>query len=137
MGMLTRKKEKLAAAMDDETMQYAIAKSEAAAAATTKWLDDHKCFVAALATALALPVPALAADGNATSTFNSVKDLISTGLEVVGGGMVVFGAVTVGMNVSGAAQGNGGAIGAGIATMVGGAVIAVAGGYFSTIGDLG
>lgn len=135
MGMPTRKKKGLAAAMGDDTMQYAIARSEAAAAATTKWLDDHKIFVAALATALTLPVPAFAAS-NATSTFNDVKSLISTGLQVVGGGMVVFGAVTVGMNVSGAAQGNGGAIGAGIATMVGGAVIAVAGTYFSTIGDI-
>lgn len=79
------------------------------------------------------PVVAWAAETQAASTFESIKNVISTGLQAVGAAMVVFGAVTIGMNVSGAAQGNGGAISSGIATMVGGAVIAVAATFFKDI----
>lgn len=83
---------------------------------------------------MASPVAAMAADTTqAASTFDSIKNVISTGLQAVGAAMVVFGAVTIGMNVSGAAQGNGGAISSGIATMVGGAVIAVAATFFKDI----
>lgn len=78
------------------------------------------------------PVAAWAEQTQAASTFNSIRDTISTGLQAVGAAMVVFGAVTIGMNVSGAAQGNGGAISSGIATMVGGAVIAFAATLFKT-----
>ena len=78
------------------------------------------------------PVAAWAEETQAGSTFNSIRDTISTGLQAVGAAMVVFGAVTIGMNVSGAAQGNGGAISSGIATMVGGAVIAIAATLFKT-----
>lgn len=79
------------------------------------------------------PVVAWADGTQAASTFDSIKNVISTGLQAVGAAMVVFGAVTIGMNVSGAAQGNGGAISSGIATMVGGAVIAVAATFFKDI----
>lgn len=78
------------------------------------------------------PVAAWADETKAQSTFNSIRDTISTGLQAVGAAMVVFGAVTIGMNVSGAAQGNGGAISSGIATMVGGAVIAMAATLFKS-----
>lgn len=90
----------------------------------------NRANAAAAAGFAALSAPTFAVAANATETFDAVKGLISNGLGVIGGAMVVFGAVTVGLNVSGAAQGNGGAIGAGIATMVGGAVIAAAAIYF-------
>lgn len=79
------------------------------------------------------PVAAWAEEVQATTTFDSIKEVIAGGLQAVGAAMVVFGAVTVGMNVSGAAQGNGGAVSAGISTMVGGALVAVAATLFRNI----
>lgn len=99
-------------------------------------LPSTKYGLAAAATyaIMSSPVVALAEESNqASDAFNQIKNTISSGLTAIGAAMVVFGAVTIGMNVSGAAQGNGGAISSGIATMVGGAVIAAASILFKSI----
>ncbi len=79
-----------------------------------------------------LPTVALA-DNQAPAILESIKGMLSGGLAFVGGAMVVFGGVTIGINVHGSAQGNGGAIASGVAVLVGGAIVAAAATYFGQL----
>lgn len=96
------------------------------------WAREHYYGAAAAVTcglsALTIPVPAYA-----DSALSNVAGLLQNGLTFLGGAMVVFGAVTIGINVSGTAQGNGGAIASGVATAIGGAIIVAASLYFGQL----
>lgn len=64
---------------------------------------------------------------DAQATFNELMGNVSAVVQVIGGGMVAFGLVTLGMNLFGTASGNGGSIGAGLGWMAGGVLIFIAG----------
>lgn len=70
---------------------------------------------------------------DAASILSNIKGLLSGGVSFLGAAMVVFGAVTIGINVHGAAQGNGGAISSGVAMVIGGVIIAAAAIYFGSL----
>lgn len=97
-----------------------------------EWAREHYYGAAAAVTcalsALTVPVPAYA-----DTALSNVAGLLQNGLTFLGGAMVVFGAVTIGINVSGTAQGNGGAIASGVATAIGGAIIVAASLYFGQL----
>lgn len=96
------------------------------------WAREHYYGAAAAVTcglsALTVPQPAYA-----NNALSNVTGLLQNGLTFLGGAMVVFGAVTIGINVSGTAQGNGGAIASGVATAIGGAIIVAASVYFGQL----
>lgn len=97
------------------------------------WARDMRYAIAASAATMAATwaTPALAAD--ATQILNSVKNLLAGGVGMLGAGMVVFGAVGIGTNIHNGAQGNGAAIAGGVATLVGGVIIAAAAVFFGTL----
>lgn len=70
---------------------------------------------------------------NGIELLNMVKVLLSGGVGFLGAGMIIFGAVSIGTNVSGGAAGNGAAIAQGVATLVGGVIIAAAAVYFNML----
>lgn len=78
-------------------------------------------------------LPTVALADNAAGILENIKTMLQGGLAFVGGAMVVFGGVTIGINVHGSAQGNGGAIASGVAVLVGGAIVAAAAMYFGSL----
>lgn len=78
-------------------------------------------------------LPQVAMAESASNILDQIKSLLQGGLAFVGGAMVVFGGVTIGINVHGSAQGNGGAIASGVAVLVGGAIVAAAAMYFGSL----
>lgn len=83
-------------------------------------------------TALALAAhPVVAATGG--EVLQKVVSLLTGGIGFLGGAMIVWGAVTIGINVHNGASGNGSAIASGVGVAVGGAIIAAAAAYFSTL----
>ncbi len=82
--------------------------------------------------ALAAPEAALAAV-DAQATFNSFMATLATAIHIIGGGMVIFGLVSLGMNLFGTASGNGASLGSAIGWMVGGVLIFVAGSIAATL----
>ena len=99
------------------------------------WARERYYSAAAAVTAFVVTtlLPELGLADNAAGILGNIKGLLQGGLGFVGGAMVVFGAVTVGINVHGSAQGNGGAIASGVAVIVGGAIVAAAAIYFGTL----
>ena len=82
---------------------------------------------AALAVTL-VPAPAYASGGmSAKSLVDTLLSLVSNGAILIGLIVAVFGGISVGTNVAGATQGNGGAISSGVAMIVGGLIVAAAG----------
>lgn len=80
--------------------------------------------------------PALAAgqqSQNAGDILENIKNLMKGGLGFVGAAMVVFGGVTIGINVHNGASGNGAAIASGVATLVGGVIVSAAAFYFGSL----
>ena len=76
-------------------------------------------------------VPVVAA--SASDMLANILSLISGGIQFLGCAMIVWGLVSIGINVQNGASGNGSAISQGIAMVVGGAVITAAGVYFSNL----
>ena len=70
---------------------------------------------------------------SAASMLTQILSLISGGIQFLGCAMIVWGLVSIGINVQNGASGNGSAISQGIAMVVGGAVITAAGVYFSNL----
>lgn len=97
------------------------------------WASGRRYALAASATTMALTyaTPAFAAD--AADILGKVKSLLAGGVGMLGAGMVVFGAVGVGTNIHNGAQGNGSAIAGGVATIVGGVIIAAAALFFNQL----
>lgn len=97
------------------------------------WRDLNPYAISARVTvalaAWALANPAFA-ETQAYQALNTIKNMLSGGMTFLGGAMSVFGAVTIGINVHNGASGNGSAIATGVATLIGGVVIAAAGVYF-------
>lgn len=81
--------------------------------------------------AAAAVVPVVGA--SAGEILNKVKDLLRGGIGFLGAAMVVWGAVTIGINVHNGASGNGSAIASGVAVLIGGVIISAAAVYFGTI----
>lgn len=77
-----------------------------------------------------LPVVA-ATSGSAV--LSKVVSHLTGGIGFLGGAMIVWGAVTIGINVHNGASGNGSAIASGVGVAVGGAIIAAAAAYFGTL----
>lgn len=101
--------------------------------AAARELRDFRYTIAGIATTLVLaPTPAWAAN-EAGSLLNTLKGLLAGGGGFLGAGMVLFGAITIGTNVSGAAQGNGAAISSGVAMVIGGVIIGAAAWYFNSL----
>ena len=86
-----------------------------------------------LATVAAKATPVLLAASTGGTVLSKVVKLLTGGIGFLGGAMVVWGAVSVGINVHNGASGNGSAIASGIGTAVGGVIIAAAAMYFSTL----
>ena len=55
------------------------------------------------------------------------------GIQMLGAIMVVWGGVTIGINVHNGASGNGAAIAAGVGTLIGGVIVSAAALYFGTL----
>lgn len=110
-------------------------KRQGAVELARQWARRHYYAAAAGVTTLVMGTlaPELALADNAQGILSKITDLLKNGLMFVGGAMVVFGAVTIGINVHGSAQGNGGAIASGVAVLVGGAIVAAAAAYFGTL----
>jgi hypothetical protein len=66
-------------------------------------------------------------------TLQAAIDLLTGGVTFLGGVLVVFGVVNLGMALKDGAQGGGGQIAGAIASIVGGAVIMAAAYYFGTL----
>lgn len=64
---------------------------------------------------------------------NQVINLLKGGIGFLGAAMVVWGAVTIGINVHNGASGNGSAIASGVGILVGGVIISAAAVYFGTL----
>lgn len=62
-----------------------------------------------------------------------VINLLKGGVGFLGAAMVVWGAVTIGINVHNGASGNGSAIASGVGILVGGVVISAAAVYFGSL----
>lgn len=62
-----------------------------------------------------------------------VINLLKGGVGFLGAAMVVWGAVTIGINVHNGASGNGSAIASGVGILVGGVIISAAAIYFGTL----
>lgn len=73
------------------------------------------------------------ANQSGSSMLTTIKSLLTGGCGFLGGGLIVFGAISLGMNIHNGASGNGAAIGSAVATIVGGAVICAAAVYFNTL----
>ena len=99
---------------------------------------SRACITAAKALSLALAcapayVPSLAlAEGGMLA--QSVS-LLSTGVKLIGGIIIVFGLVNLGLALKDGAQGGGGQLAGAISMIVGGAVVMAAAMYFDTLGD--
>lgn len=70
---------------------------------------------------------------SAGGILNSIKNLLKGGIQMLGAFMVVWGGVTIGVNVHNGASGNGAAIAAGVGTLIGGVIISAAALYFGTL----
>ena len=81
--------------------------------------------------ALATMLPAAAVSG--TDILSKVVGLLTGGVGFLGGAMVVWGAVTIGINVHNGASGNGSAIASGVGVLVGGVIISAAAIYFGQL----
>ena len=64
---------------------------------------------------------------------SDVINLLTDGITGLGGVLLVFGLVNLGMTVKDGMQGGGGQLSGAIAMIVGGLIVMVAAGYFSTI----
>ncbi len=73
------------------------------------------------------------ANQSGSSMLTTIKSLLTGGCGFLGGGLIVFGAISLGMNIHNGASGNGAAIGSAVGTIVGGAVICAAAVYFNTL----
>ena len=89
--------------------------------------------VAITASVMGVTTPELALADSGASMLTNIKTLLQGGIGFLGAAMIVFGAVTIGINVHGSAQGNGGAIASGVAVLIGGAIVSAAALYFGTI----
>lgn len=69
----------------------------------------------------------------AANILGDVKNLLKDGISFLGAAMVVWGAVTIGINVHNGASGNGSAIASGVAVLIGGVIISAAAFYFGTL----
>ena len=107
-------------------------KNQGAIARVADWARRERYALAASATAMALS-PAMAWADTAGELLNKIKGLLSGGVGMLGAGMVVFGAVSIGTNLHNGAQGNGAAIAAGVATIAGGVIIGAAALYFGSL----
>lgn len=83
--------------------------------------------------ALAVGTVKLAQLDSAGGILNSIKNLLKGGIQMLGAFMVVWGGVTIGVNVHNGASGNGAAIAAGVGTLIGGVIISAAALYFGTL----
>ena len=94
--------------------------------------------LAGLAWALA-PTVALAetgegrSDGGASGALADFLPKIAGGVQFLGGILVVFGVVNLGLNLKDGAQGGGGQLAGAITSIVGGALVIAAGTYFKTL----
>jgi hypothetical protein len=90
--------------------------------------DLYATMAAATAGALTMPTTAFA---DASSMLSDVLSLASKAVILVGGALVVWGGVKFGLAIKDHQGGN--AMAEALATMGGGAIIVVAGGYFTTL----
>lgn len=63
----------------------------------------------------------------------SLISLLQGGVGFIGGAMIVIGMVVIGVNINEGLNGRGGAIAAGVATLIGGAIIVAAAVYFGQL----
>lgn len=70
---------------------------------------------------------------NGIQILTAIRSLLAGGCGFLGAGMIIFGAISIGTNVSGGAAGNGAAIAQGVATLVGGVIICAAAVYFNQL----
>lgn len=77
--------------------------------------------------------PTLAWATDASNILDKVKNLLSGGVGMLGAAMVVFGAVNIGTNVGGNGGVDGSRIAGGVATLIGGVIIAAAALYFGSL----
>ncbi|MDO4596685.1 MAG: hypothetical protein Q4B30_06965 [Coriobacteriaceae bacterium] len=65
-----------------------------------------------------------------SATLQKVVDMLSGGITFLGGGMIVWGAISVGVNIREGSSGNGSAVASSVGMIVGGAVIIAAAVFF-------
>lgn len=73
----------------------------------------------------------LASSGS--SILQDIAKYLAGGIGFLGAAMVVFGGVTIGINVHNGASGNGSAMASGVGVLVGGAIVSACALYFSTL----
>lgn len=64
---------------------------------------------------------------------NNITNLLKGGITFLGAAMIIWGAVSIGINVHNGASGNGAAIASGVGTLVGGVIITAAAVYFGML----
>lgn len=90
-----------------------------------------RAFAAAvLAAALATPASAYAAVG---IDLGNIKNLLTGGIGFLGGVLLVFGAVNLGLTIKDGMQGGGGQLAGAIAMIVGGGIVIAASAYFGSL----
>ena len=70
---------------------------------------------------------------SAGGILGNITSLLKGGIQMLGAIMVVWGGVTIGINVHNGASGNGAAIAAGVGTLIGGVIVSAAALYFGTL----
>ncbi len=67
---------------------------------------------------------------------SSAKSLLTSGITFLGGVLIVFGLVNLGMTIKDGMQGGGGQLAGAIAMIVGGAIVCIAAGLFANLGTI-
>lgn len=83
--------------------------------------------------ALAVATVQLGQLDSAGGILGNIASLLKGGIQMLGAIMVVWGGVTIGINVHNGASGNGAAIAAGVGTLIGGVIVSAAALYFGTL----
>lgn len=83
--------------------------------------------------ALAVATVQLGQLDSAGGILGNIAGLLKGGIQMLGAIMVVWGGVTIGINVHNGASGNGAAIAAGVGTLIGGVIVSAAALYFGTL----
>lgn len=82
---------------------------------------------------LAAMTPTVALAVDAKETLDNFLPKLSGGVIFLGGVLIVFGVVNLGLNLKDGAQGGGGQLAGAITSIVGGALVVAAGVYFGTL----
>lgn len=68
-----------------------------------------------------------------SAVLGQARDLLTQGITMLGGILIVFGLVNLGLTIKDGMQGGGGQLSGAIAMMIGGAIVIAAAAFFATV----